>query len=394
MSYRNLRERKHTVSYKESSRNTSAKIGVAKPASTKQPPTSQPTARVSISGQKSNRLSSVTKSQVPSPNQRSSGVRTSILNKPVITTSVPSVQVDNSSTQLLKEEVSRIATKLVEIETWCRQLKSDNESLQFVTAELCQLEVRYAETTEVCNELRAENEDLRKSVFNLKAELQQLKEVTILRSEAKQFPIQTSTSSDTTHVLVSEEQQEINNNIVIRGFEFPETGEKQPLEAYESIRTLLGIQQNENFNPLSASVLTPGTANHTAAKTIQVRLRTIAAKRQFLQIRRTRKDITQADLGLGQNQNKAILITEQLTRNNQELLYAARSLRHTHKYKFVWSNNGQILVRPQQNAKVIRITDIGQVNDLRAQLHIEPLILNRHGRPTASLNIVPSSSDP
>lgn len=68
-----------------------------------------------------------------------------------------------------------------------------------------------------------------------------------------------------------------------------------------------------------------------------------------------------------------MIISEELTRSNQELLYQARSLRIRGNYKFVWSCNGQVLARFRKKSKVVRIVDTAHVNFLRAQVNLDPL---------------------
>lgn len=279
-----------------------------------------------------------------------------------------------SNLDQLKEENNQLRLTI-------EQLKSDLDSVQFVVAVLSDLEIKLRDTEAVCIRVSDENVDLRAEITTLKARFVNLDK-------------QQSVPSATSHQEITSEQQELNNNIVIRGIELQTTScTLEPSKVYETIRCHLGIQQDETFNPVSVKVLSSATTATTQAKTIQVRFHTVAAKRQFLQVRRIKKGITPTDLGLSQDSKKAILITEQLTRSNQELLYAARSLRHTHKYKFVWSNNGQILVRPQLHSKVIRITNISEVNELRSNIHLEPLIRQKNGRLSTSANIEPAESN-
>lgn len=260
--------------------------------------------------------------------------------------------------------------RLASVETAFDQIKEENINLRRTIEQLrADLEVVQLLSKRVSDE----NVELKLNVASLTTQ--------IVNFDKQQTPV-VATSVDG----ISPEQQELNNNIVIRGIEFSETSEIRPVEVYESIRTHLGVRQDETFDPVSVKVFPSAPTKSTTTKTIQVKFKTVAAKRQFLQVRRVKKDITPSDLGIVQGSKKALLITEQLTKNNQELLYAARSLRHTHKYKYVWSNNGQVLVRPQQYSKVIRITDIGQVNELRIINNLEPLTL-KNGRFPASINI-------
>lgn len=106
-----------------------------------------------------------------------------------------------------------------------------------------------------------------------------------------------------------------------------------------------------------------------------------------------KKDILPRDIGIIQNTRKALLITEQLTRSNQELLYRARSLRESNNFKFVWSNNGQILARRRHRSKVIRILDIEHVERLKQDLNTD-LSINQNGQHNSPAPIRNDASQP
>lgn len=167
----------------------------------------------------------------------------------------------------------------------------------------------------------------------------------------------------------------MNTNIVIRGIDIKESNSESELATvYGGIRTHLGISNNTDFDPVSLKLLT--SSAHRSSKSsrpIQVRFRSVNAKREFLQIRRVKKEILPKDIGIKQQSQRPVLISEQLTSANQQLLYSARSLRGGDKFKFVWSCNGQILARRQTKSKVIRLTSTAHVNLIRAQLGLEPL---------------------
>lgn len=256
-------------------------------------------------------------------------------------------------------------------------LKGNFEGIQFVIAELIGLETKFNELEERSNR---ENTGLKNQISELSSQLVTVKsEIKDLRSEINELHNQQHRSRDEQVLVekgISIEQQELNSNIVIRGVDLVDSScDSKPLEVYNSLRNHLGIATNDAFEPVSVKVLQPkkSLGKTIINKTIQVRLRSSTTKRQFLQIRRIKKDILPTNIGLVQNSKKPILITEQLTKENQELLYAARSLRGTHKFKYVWSNNGQILTRPQENSKVLRIKDVNHVNDLRASIELNPL---------------------
>lgn len=194
---------------------------------------------------------------------------------------------------------------------------------------------------------------------------------------------------------ITVEQQKLNNNIVIRGVELDDnSSESELLKIYNNICEHFGIIDVNDFKPVTASLLLPRRSESkpkNTSKTIQVQLSSVTAKRHFLQIRRVKKDILPTDIGLTQNSRHPILITEQLTKSNQELLFFARSLKGTHNYKFVWSCNGQILARARKNSKVIRIKDINHINQLKAEINLHPLVSN--GRFFSRADLQPDSGN-
>lgn len=241
------------------------------------------------------------------------------------------------------------------------------------------LESRLSTLETLVSQLTTENTELRLIVTKLQSELTEIER----RSPAPH-------ESD---AGISAEQLEINTNIVIRGIPLKGTTPESELRVvYEGIRSHLNISDCAEFEPVSLTVLASNTDKDSVAnRPIRVQLRTVAAKTKFLQIRRVKKDIFQSDIGINCTSRRSILITEQLTRRNQELLYRARSLRCKDSFKFVWSSNGQILARQNQNSKVIRIVDAAHVNQLRSEANLEPLPEN--GRFYASTTGQISSND-
>lgn len=211
--------------------------------------------------------------------------------------------------------------------------------------------------------LTAENSELKETVERLNSELAQVK----LRN-VQSRPLAESSS----------EQQEINSNIVIRGVDVSVNSTASELTTiYEGIRNHLEISGVTEFDPTSISLLPSNTSKpNSSLRPIRVTLSSVAAKVKFLQVRHIKKDIVQSDIGIANNSKRPILITEQLTRTNQELLFQARSLREGGNYKFVWSKNGEVFARYRPNTKVLKIIDTSHVNFLRAELNLEPLSNN------------------
>lgn len=267
--------------------------------------------------------------------------------------------IQESQLTKIEREFSQIKEDNVDLQLTVERLKSDIEGLQFVIVHLSDTESKFKETEERCIRLTAENKNFKSSLLNLSSEVEKLRSTT-----------------SSTNDGISFEQQEVNSNIIIRGVELnKDVTESDFIAVYQKICTHLGAAGAPELEPVEASILTSNSeTNSTASKPIRIKLRSTAAKRQFLQIRRIKRDILPTDIGIVQSSKKALLITEELTRKNQELLYKARSLRGCDQYKFVWSNNGQILIRRSQNSKVVRIVDDTHIESLRSepQLQLPP----------------------
>lgn len=373
MDERVLRKRNVEVQFKTTARKPSVKSAV-KP-SVLQSSIKHPTSTPHLPSSTTVQTSLSKRASIP-PNTSNSLANTAYLTKPAVKSRL-SIAHSTKPTEEKNNQLSTIETTVEQLKVDNDQLrltidslKSDLEGVQLVVAVLSDLKIKVRDTEIVCKRVSDENTDLKVEISALKAQLVNQSQQQSQLSETPQQEIDEKR-------IVSTEQQEVNSNIIIRGVELTSDSDTEPSRIYNSIRSHFGIADDEAFNPLSVNLVPTSTAKQSSnTRIIQVRLRSSTAKKQFLQIRRRKKDITLTEIGLCQSSKKSILITEQLTRSNQELLYAARSLRETHKFKFVWSSDGQILVRSRQGAKVTRISDIYQVNEFRSQINLPPFGIN------------------
>lgn len=294
-----------------------------------------------------------------------------------------------SEVKILSEKITQFESKIGEIISLYEQLKEENFRLQYVVAELTELQTKFVESEESSNQLRSENENLRTAIVELKSEISELSsrvqcnqstDNENLQRISSQFESELSVLSGDIQQLKSTkslsfkqpdtDQQLLNCNIIIRGADAKiDTPESDLLAVYSGLRSHLGIADVAEFDPISIKTINTNSVNKNTAKPIQVQLQSVGAKRKFLQVRRVKKNISQIDIGIKGTTSHPILVTEELTRSNQELLFQARSLRGQTNYKFVWS---------RQNSKVIRIVDSSHVNQLRSALNLEPF--SDHGR--------------
>lgn len=156
------------------------------------------------------------------------------------------------------------------------------------------------------NQMVAENIELKQAVERLQTEVNELK---------AQHDIHRLTTSPT-NCIISGAQQEVNPNIIIRGIETDNnTSAADLMNIYEGIRAHPGIADIPDLAPVSVSLLSSNAAKpNSTLRPIKVVLPSVAAKTKFLQVRRTKKDIVQADIGITSNSKRPVLITEQLTR--------------------------------------------------------------------------------
>lgn len=180
----------------------------------------------------------------------------------------------------------------------------------------------------------------------------------------------TNDSSDNLTLRNTIDQEDLNSNLVIRGLDIsPETSAVELNEVYQGLRDFIGVSSDPEFDPVRIEVLKPNLkSKYLNRRPIVVRLKSSLAKNKFLQIRRAKKTIATSDIKYQQEHNRNIRVTEQLTKENQTLLYQAKSLRNIPeknlKFKYVWSSDGQILARKKERSKVIRIKSLDHIKQL------------------------------
>lgn len=279
-------------------------------------------------------------------------------NAKAATSSVKRTSLNNNSTS------SSNVTRRAVIPSTTKRVSLENKSISSVKAASIS-PIQFAELLARVSALEKANTELQNEVVELKA--------TVTEQEATIRAFKLTTEASIRGVSI--EQEEINCNIVIRGLETTENSSQEDLSCiYDGLRTHLSVSGVSELDPVELKVLPLLAGQDPATKRpLIVRLKSIAAKRTLLQVRRQKKDIFPCDIGLQQTSKRPILVTEHLTKENQNLLFQARSLRGLNRFKFVWSCNGQILVRRKKAAKVIRVSNLVHVNTLRGEIGLLPL---------------------
>lgn len=113
---------------------------------------------------------------------------------------------------------------------------------------------------------------------------------------------------------------------------------------------------------------------HRLGQTFQGRTRGIivkfvrrSVKEELLQKRRVKRNLNTHHIGFGDRSADVVYINESLTPLRRKIHTAARALKKEKGYQFLWIRNGRILLRTNEGAKVISLTSIEQVEELRSR---------------------------
>lgn len=151
------------------------------------------------------------------------------------------------------------------------------------------------------------------------------------------------------------EQYSRRNNLIITGI---------PKEPNENLRTkVTKLAEKLNVNVYEQDICTVHRlSNRGEAPAIVVKMNNRDKKNQIVKEGR-RKQLKCRDIGY--NSDERIYCSEHLTKENNDLLQAAKErLKATGFVKFVWPCEGRILVREDENARIIRIEDMNHLQEI------------------------------
>ena len=90
-------------------------------------------------------------------------------------------------------------------------------------------------------------------------------------------------------------------------------------------------------------------------RSILVRFTSRRVRNKIYDQRRSLKEVKLADLGLGFRESSNIFINENLTPEMKQLLYKANVARKDKHHRFLWTQNGKILVKKSPDAPAVLI---------------------------------------
>ncbi|KAI8433395.1 hypothetical protein MSG28_015435 [Choristoneura fumiferana] len=165
------------------------------------------------------------------------------------------------------------------------------------------------------------------------------------------------------------DQWSLLNDLEVSGI--PESRGESTMHIILAIAVKLGVALDERevvhamrVGPIRPSDEASETSKSSRPRPIVVRLVRRALRDALIKSARVRRGSTTADLGLPDHRPCPFYVNERLTRSNRILLGKARDLGNKLKWRFVWSKDGKVLVRQNENSKVFRIRaecDLGRV---------------------------------
>lgn len=156
-------------------------------------------------------------------------------------------------------------------------------------------------------------------------------------------------------------------NVVISGV--PTKSEENLNQIVAKLFTIIGVKTCVPFN---AFRLLKSSSNNTSSNSdkipkILVKLNSIETKKSILQLKRN-KNIFSTELNVEGEPSK-IFISEQLTTETGLLFKKARELRKF-GIKYVWTSNGNVLLKSDSKSKTVRITEDNDVIKIKSSLDL------------------------
>lgn len=147
--------------------------------------------------------------------------------------------------------------------------------------------------------------------------------------------------------LNTKEQQELNNNAIIQGIPYKEN------ENLDVIVDKLASKLSIPKIPIN-KIYRLGSRREDRSAPIRIIFRSEEDKKKWMVAKKT-KTLTTSDIGGYADIRETIYINHDLTKYNVELFKKAKQYKTENNYKYLWINNGKILLRKDDNSKVTLI---------------------------------------
>lgn len=148
------------------------------------------------------------------------------------------------------------------------------------------------------------------------------------------------------------EQKELNKNLIVQGV---------PYEMNENIIDIVKNIHSELQIPMNDQDFTAFRIGNDSVKQRPIKV-IFSNEENKLKIMKSPRKIFLNTHNLGFSTSNKIYLNHDMTKNNMDLFEQAQVYKKDNGYKYLWFNNGNILMRKDENGKVMLIKD---VNDLK-----------------------------
>lgn len=208
-------------------------------------------------------------------------------------------------------------------------------------------EKQVADFNRMYSELKKENSKIKATVIDL------VKENKTLNNTISELSIDVN----------SLKQQHLKNNLIVAGVPYKK-GENLK-EIFVKLSKILKVDVAEG----SFQIRRFAAKSDSISGNILVELDQYTVKKELLKNRKT-KNILCSELGF--NGENSVILFNQLTHNNLEILAEAKKLKSECNFKFIWFQNNQILARKAEKAKIFTLNSKIDVKELIESSKIEP----------------------
>lgn len=228
---------------------------------------------------------------------------------------------------------------------------ADENKLDQILAEIQGMkkdhEKQFADLNRMFAEVKKENTKIKNTVIEL------VKENKVLNSTIVELSIDVN----------SLQQQNLRNNLIIAGVPYKK-GENLK-EIFVKLSKTLKVEITEE----SFEIRRFSSKSDTNSGNILVELDNFSVKKILLKNRKT-KNILASELGFtGEN---SIVLFNQLTHLNLQILAEAKKLKTECNFKFIWFQNNQILARKEEKARIFILHTKNEIGKLILSQKAEP----------------------
>lgn len=241
----------------------------------------------------------------------------------------------NKNDEMMKKIINSNMEILQSNKTILQKVTEMEKALEFLSSKYDELKIKYELVIQENVQIKKANNDIIIQNNTVKGDIQQLQQT-----------------------LNNIKQENMKKNIVLFGA--PSVANPHSLNViFQKLLDHLNINREE----VELEDIYQMKTNEPQAP-IFIKFKHYKTKIDFMQANKNMRTFAN-NIGFDNNNNK-IILADQLTENNRNLLKEAKSLRN-HGFKHIWVKNGNVLVRKSDNSEVIIVKTLNDIRNLKSQ---------------------------